>query len=79
MSGRKLLPVLTCSAAKAGKEKLAGTREKIVGTAFAQDPVALARGVVEFKAKLGTRGIVNARMIPMLSRQVREKNGKIKR
>lgn len=39
----------------------------MVGTAVAHAPVALARGVVELKAKLGTRGIVKARMSPMLS------------
>jgi hypothetical protein len=59
VTGTKLLPVLSCRAANAGKEKLAGALENSYGTAEAHVPVALIRGVLLLKEKLGTRGIQN--------------------
>lgn len=64
--GTKLSSVFSCSEAKAGKEKFAGALEKPYGTASAHDPVALTSGVLLLKAKLGTRGIQNARTSAIL-------------
>jgi len=64
--GRKLLLVSTCRDAKAGNEKLVYAGAKIVGTAFAHDPVALTSGVSLLNANPGTRGIVNPRISAML-------------
>jgi hypothetical protein len=65
-TGRKLLLVSTCSDAKAGNEKLVYAGAKMVGTAFAHDPVALTRGLSPLNAKAGTRGIVNPRIKAIL-------------
>lgn len=62
-----MLCVLNCREANAGNEKLVGAREKMVGTAVAQEPVALTIGVEALKSTPGTRGIVMARITPMLS------------
>lgn len=65
-NGKKLLLVSACKEAKAGKEKLAAAGANIVGTAVAQLPVALTRGVCALKPKAGTRGIVIASTMPIL-------------
>ena len=67
-TGKKLLDVSNCKDAKAGKEKLVGERENIVGTAVANGPVALTRGVAWLSEKLGTLGIVNPRTIAILNK-----------
>jgi hypothetical protein len=64
--GRKLSSVLTCKSAKAGKLKLAGAREKMKGMVLLKSPVAWIRGVSELNEKLGTRGMVKAKMSAIL-------------
>jgi len=59
--------VLICKSANAGNEKFAGSLANEIGMESFQEPVALARGVSELKAKEGTRGIVNARIMPTLN------------
>jgi hypothetical protein len=58
--------VSTCRAENAGKEKLAGKREKAVGMDLLKAPVAGERGWIWLSEKLGTRGMVMATMIPTL-------------
>lgn len=65
MRGRKLLEVSTCRDAYAGNEKFAGDRENPAGMARAKEPLAGMSGVW-LTEKPGTRGIVKARMIPIL-------------
>jgi hypothetical protein len=77
--GTKLLSVLNCREANAGKEKFAGALEKIDGTAVAQVPVALIRGVMLLKEKLGTRGIQNASASAMLQRVANTDGMSVKR
>jgi len=77
--GMKLLLVLASSEAKAGKEKLAGAREKIVGTAVAQEPVALTRGLSPLKENDGTRGIVNANTRPMAMQRAKRNQTRTRR
>ena len=57
-----------CKDAKAGKEKLVGVRENIVGIAVLNDPVALMRGFAAMSEKLGTLGIVNPKTIAILDK-----------
>lgn len=71
-----MLDVSICKDAKAGKEKLVGERENIVGTAVAKGPVALTRGLDMLKEKLGTLGIVNARIIPIAQHTPKRKKTK---
>jgi hypothetical protein len=58
--------VLSWRLAKAGKEKLAGDRENTIGMEAAKCPVAFRSGDVGMKEKEGTRGMVKARMMPIL-------------
>jgi hypothetical protein len=67
-TGKKLLLVSNFKDAKAGKEKLVGERENIVGTAVAKGPVAFMRGLSSLIEKLGTLGIVNPRTIAILNK-----------
>ena len=57
-----------CKDAKAGKEKLVGIRENIMGTAVANGPVALTRGFATASEKLGTLGIVNPKTTAILDK-----------
>jgi hypothetical protein len=59
VTGTKLLLVSSSSEANAGKEKLVGALENPNGTADAHVPVALLRGFLLLKEKLGTRGRQN--------------------
>ena len=64
------MSTLRCKSA--GKEKLVGKVEKMIGTwsfEFESDEVTFRRGS-DAKAKDGTRGIVNARTKPTLERIV---------
>jgi hypothetical protein len=58
--------VSTCKAENAGKEKLAGRREKVEGMDLLKAPVAGERAWRSLSEKLGTRGMVMATMIPTL-------------
>ena len=66
LRGKKFSWVLNCREAYAGNEKLVGEREKIVGTALAQEPEALTSGAPRLKSAPGTRGIVKARIMATL-------------
>ena len=75
-TGKKLLVVSNRKDAKAGKEKLVGERENIVGTAVANGPVALTRGFAVISVKLGTLGIVNPKINAILDKL--PKQGKVR-
>jgi hypothetical protein len=66
VSGRKLPLVLICSAAKAGKVKLAGARENCAFMLLLNEPLAAVRGVWLLNSKDGTRGMVKASKMPIL-------------
>ena len=74
-TAKKLLDVSNCKDAKAGKEKLVGERENIMGIAVANGPVALTRGFAELSVKLGTLGIVNPKTKAILD--ILPKQGKV--
>lgn len=78
VTGTKLLPVLSCREANAGKEKLAGVLENPYDTASAQAPVALTKGVLLLKEKLGTRGRHNASTSTILPQCQAIRNRKVK-
>jgi hypothetical protein len=65
------LDVSNCKDAKAGKEKLVGERENMVGTEVANGPVALTRGFAVLSEKPGTLGTVNPKIIPILDKLIR--------
>jgi hypothetical protein len=59
--------------ANAGKEKLVGERENIMGTDFANGPVALTRGFAGMSVKAGTLGIVNPKTNAILNKLPKSK------